>query len=622
MVHIPGTCTRQMEVPFMTRRGLVLCSLVGLAACSGEPSQPSEPAGGPAFAIIDASDPGGRPDFGWRPPIGNTSLAGTFDGTRAPMVRICALNVTLDACTGPVVLGPTAVPMIAGSYQYDWTVPAGPATGTKTYRIFIEVGTPAVIYGIADVKTAATSKALKGNNPNEFVAITYGSILPIKFRITDACDNANCGDGTIDTQQGGTAYYTENGETKGGITIPPTANGGVVTVEIKPCTGNLPIPNPKFGDCLDVDVTEGGDEYEGIGVAFICNAVQAATDAGLNEAEKDKVTLYRKHGTDPVEALPHADDDCPAPEVISGGSVKGLFRALVHGNWKKAGQQLTGLLAPKPLYARRLDAGAGGEVDGGFSLFQFAQPCVAGVGANDNNQAANDAFSSGDLDGAICRISEATFNGFAPSELRALFPALIITWNSDPSLNVDWTTRLLPYLQLGGGVIYEDPNNVADLAAIVGVSHTSNGGDIGTFTVGPAVPGLTDAVTNEFENNHIEFSSWPLSMASFLRFSSDGGVTNPTVGLYGKVGTAGCIVLTGPDQDFHGLKGGAGFQGNQYQLLLNELKFVQGLVGNCEVFVGPSINGLARIVAPQSNRPAVRNPQVPPQQKRVKRPVQ
>ncbi|HJR36440.1 MAG TPA: hypothetical protein VJ817_15900, partial [Gemmatimonadales bacterium] len=238
-----------------------------------------------------------------------------------------------------------------------------------------EEGTPAILLGYADVRTAATSKELKGNDPDQFVGITDGSFLPIKFRITDACDNANCGDGSIDTQQGGTVYYTEDGETKGGITIPPTTGGGVVTVDITPCTGNLPIPNPKFGSCLDVLVEEGGDEYEGIGVAFICDAEAAATAAGLSAARQELVTLYRKHGTDPVEALPHADDDCPE-EVIPIGSVKGLFRALVHGNWKKAGQQLTSLLAPRPLYARRLDAGAGGTVDGGFSLFQFALPAA------------------------------------------------------------------------------------------------------------------------------------------------------------------------------------------------------------------------------------------------------
>ena len=354
----------------MTRRALCVLSLVGLAACSGEPSQPSEPVGGPAFAIVDASDPGGRPDFGWRPPIGNTSLGGSFDATRSPTVRICILDVQNNTCTGPE-LPATSVPVVNSNYQYDWMVPVSSVTH---YRIFIEEGTPAVILGYADVKTAATSKGLKPFNPADFVGVTDGSILPIKFRITNACANASCGDGFIDTNTGGTSYYTEDGETKGGITIAPTPGGGVVQVEIKPCAGNLPIPNPKFGSCLDVLVEEGGNEYDGIGVAFICDAEAAAIASGLSAARQGLVTLYRKHGTDPVEALPHADDDCPT--VLAEGSVKGLLRALVHGNWKKAGQQLTGILAPKPLYARRLDAGAGGIVDGGFSLFQFALPAA------------------------------------------------------------------------------------------------------------------------------------------------------------------------------------------------------------------------------------------------------
>jgi hypothetical protein len=606
-----------MEAPFMTRRGLVFCSLVGLAACSGEPSQPSEPAGGPAFAIIDASDPGGRPDFGWRPPIGNTSLAGTFDGTRAPKVRICALNNALTACTGPVVLAPTAVPVVAGSYQYDWTVPAGPPTGVKSYRIFIEVGTPAVVYGIADVKTAATSKALKGNNPNDFVAVTYGSILPIKFRITDACDNENCGDGFIDTNTGGTAYYTEDGETVGGVTIGANPGGGVVKVEIKRCTGDLPIPNPKFGSCLDILAEdEGGDPYTGPGVAFVCDA-EAAAD-GLSEAQHDKVTLYKKHGTDPVEALPHASDQCPSE--ITVGSLKGLLRALVHAKWKKAGKELAGLVTPRPLYARRLDAGAGGEIDvGGFSLFQFAQPCVAGVGASDGTAAADAAFSSGDLDGAICRISEATFNAFDTLELRALFPAIIITWNSAPSLTAN---KLVPYLNLGGGVIFDgDPVNISDLAPLVTATDTSTGGDIGTFTVTAAVTGLTDGINGSFENNHIRFSSWDAALAPFLSYSPD-GESQFTVGLYGTIGT-GCIVLTGPDQDFHGLEGGSAAENNQYNLLLNEIRFVQG-GGNCVVSPPILLNRASpsRVFALRSDRPAARNPQMPPQQKRVKRPVQ
>jgi hypothetical protein len=276
--------------------------------------------------------------------------------------------------------------VVASNYQFDWTVPAGPPAGTRHYRVFIQTGTAptAVILGYADVKTAATSKALKPNDPDQFVAITYGSVLPIKFRITDACEDQDCGGGSIDTQQGGTSYHTDdNGETVGGITIPPTPGGGIVTISFATCP-DLPIDNPRFGSCITVDALEGGEEYAGAGVAFVCDAEEAAT--GLSPAQQELLTLHRKHGIDPVEALPHAADQCPT--VITVGSVKGLLRALVRGKWKKAGQQLAGLVAPRPLYARRLDAGAGGAIfDGGFSDFQFALPATIELVAGDDQVA-------------------------------------------------------------------------------------------------------------------------------------------------------------------------------------------------------------------------------------------
>jgi hypothetical protein len=291
----------------MTRRVLFVLSLVGLAACSGEPSQPSEPAGGPAFEIVDGSDPGGRPDFAWRPPIANTTIGGTFDGTRAPTVRICVLNASLDACVGADVFTATNVPVINANYQVDWTVPISPVTH---YRIFAQTVNPTVILGFADVRTAATSKDLKGNDPNQFVAITDGSILPIKFRITDACEDQDCSGGFIDTNQGGTAYHTDqNGETIGGVTIPadPEGDGKIVTVDFALCN-DLPIDNPKFGSCISVLAQDDDNvEYAGAGVAFVCDAEAAV--GSLSPAQQELVTLHRKHGTDPVESLPMVISD-------------------------------------------------------------------------------------------------------------------------------------------------------------------------------------------------------------------------------------------------------------------------------------------------------------------------
>ena len=203
---------------------------------------------------------------------------------------------------------------------------------------------------------------------------------------------------------------------------------------------------------------------------------------------------------------------------------------------------------------------------------------VAGVGANLGHQAGNTVFSAGDVPGAITRLTVAQFNALSPADLRAAYDVLIVTWASNASLNVDWNSRLLPYLQLGGGIIYDgDPNNIGDVSAIVSASVTNIGGESASgIGVTASVPGLTTGITGFFDNNHIEFAtfpSWNAALSPFLGFTS-GPNAGAVVGLYGRFG-AGCIVLTGPDQDFHATKGGSINEANQYNLLVNEIRFVR-----------------------------------------------
>ena len=149
----------------------------------------------------------------------------------------------------------------------------------------------------------------------------------------------------------------------------------------------------------------------------------------------------------------------------------------------------------------------------------------------------------------MTRMTEAAFNALTPAQVAVGYDVVIITWNSNPGLDVDWNTRLVPMMAAGVGVIYDGDYNTADLAPGVIASTTETGG--GGIVVSAAVPGLTDGIANSFINNHISFSSWDPALSPFL---SNGG---RTVGLYGSIG-AGCIVLTGPDQDFHGFRGAGG----------------------------------------------------------------
>jgi len=199
---------------------------------------------------------------------------------------------------------------------------------------------------------------------------------------------------------------------------------------------------------------------------------------------------------------------------------------------------------------------------------------IAGVGANFGNQAAAQICSSGDLPCTFTTLDTATFNGMSPAALRASFDVLIFTWVSNPAINADWTTRLLPYMSLDGGVIFEDPGNLGDLAPGVTAFNFDTGSS--GMVISAAVPGLTDGIADSFANNHIGFSAWDPALSPFIMKDST------VVGLWGRF-DSGCIVLTGPDQHFHGFRGGPGFAGNQYNLLVNEVNFVTHGCGVLEV---------------------------------------
>jgi hypothetical protein len=156
---------------------------------------------------------------------------------------------------------------------------------------------------------------------------------------------------------------------------------------------------------------------------------------------------------------------------------------------------------------------------------------------------------------------------------------LIFTWISSSTINADWSTRLLPYMALGGGILFEDPGNLPDLSPGI----TAFNWDIccGGIAISAVVPGLTDGIANSFVNNHIGFSAWDPALSPFITLSST------VVGLYGQF-DGGCIVATGPDQHYHGHRDWPDPNRNQYDLLVNEVRWVTGLSSNC----GLSIVGI------------------------------
>jgi hypothetical protein len=189
---------------------------------------------------------------------------------------------------------------------------------------------------------------------------------------------------------------------------------------------------------------------------------------------------------------------------------------------------------------------------------------MAGLGGNYGELAADTLFSSGDLTGSIDRsLTAEQFNALSPAQLRAAYDVLLITWNSPEALNLDWNTRLLPFLNAGGNVIYEDPNNLSDLApAVSGKALTTSG-----FVEVAPVPTLADGITGDFGNSHIRFRSWDSSLSAFLTAGKS------ALGLYGQFDD-GRIVLTGTDQDYDGVRNSSDpAAANSYNLLLDEVRW-------------------------------------------------
>ena len=180
---------------------------------------------------------------------------------------------------------------------------------------------------------------------------------------------------------------------------------------------------------------------------------------------------------------------------------------------------------------------------------------VAAIGANAGNQAANQIVTT-DLGGSIDRISHIDFNSLSVADLISTYDVLLFTWATSSGLDADWATKIMPYLNAGGGVIWEDNSNVfSDLSSIVnGSTYASwlNPFLNSSRQISTNVTGLTDGLSiGDQVLGHEHFSLGP-----------------NTKGLYGSFGS-GRMVITGPDLDYHALN-----DANAYKLLTNEINWV------------------------------------------------
>ena len=198
-------------------------------------------------------------------------------------------------------------------------------------------------------------------------------------------------------------------------------------------------------------------------------------------------------------------------------------------------------------------------------LFLWSSSALAinmlSVGATSGNMASGEAFSAGDIAGSWTHISETDFDALSLTDLMS-YDVIVVQWASG-EMDLDWDTKMSFFVEAGGGYWFEDPNNMSDLGTMA--SASAPGCSPGTLV--DTVPGLTDGIINDFVNCHIVFDSWASYMNPLL---NDGGQTTMLWGEYG----GGRVILSGPDHDYHAIKGGSSTENNQYNFVLNIVNWI------------------------------------------------
>lgn len=137
--------------------------------------------------------------------------------------------------------------------------------------------------------------------------------------------------------------------------------------------------------------------------------------------------------------------------------------------------------------------------------------------------------NSGNLtpaDGAdtVSAISNTDFNSMSTADLLSNYDALVVPWMINASANFDWLTVILPYLNGGGSILWENPNDLSELAA----------SGLGLTADDSIYPGITDeteiSLTSPFGdgsavgNFHIHFGITDASDWDIFSVDINGGV--------------------------------------------------------------------------------------------------
>lgn len=163
-------------------------------------------------------------------------------------------------------------------------------------------------------------------------------------------------------------------------------------------------------------------------------------------------------------------------------------------------------------------------------------------------------------------MDNATFNAMSVADLAAAYDVIVAPWYVNNTANLDWATRLLPYMQAGGGILWEDPNNLGDLTGS-GITFGSTAGYINS--------GLT--LVAPFDENSAE--SWYHVHYGITAITSDWDIfstdANGSIhGVYGEFGSNGGRMVLGVSDNLYHPDMTTAAAAGPYNLLINELAWI------------------------------------------------
>lgn len=178
--------------------------------------------------------------------------------------------------------------------------------------------------------------------------------------------------------------------------------------------------------------------------------------------------------------------------------------------------------------------------------------------------------ASPELGLTVEHLDPATVNALSPAELRVRYDVLLISFDAAPQIDLDWSTRIAPFLALGGGVLFQSPMQVADLVPAVVAREEWLSRPVLIDPVPILTAGVETVGIEEFYVG-IVFESWDPALRPFAY--ADG----VPVGLAGEI-AGGRIVLSGLFEAFLAVPWGDPWGGEaMFALLRNEIRWVTRL---------------------------------------------